>query len=444
MEGDYKMFKIQEDKKAIGIYLSELIDRKYCSKRQFCKAYIEASGTEASNEEIQRMANRISQIIKGTKSIQTYDLPIFTELLGVSCEELLSAGKNFVPIKSRLTNYSVAFVKDEAVWEQYVNREDKLILNTDEYGKTVIDYALEFKNFEFVKYLLENKYIWFVKENFKEHFMEYEKTFGAGTSIERRMPQERDRILWYVSSSKNGTEQRLPQERDVLQYMLAGNDDLRMKMVSLAIEHDEIELLYQLRAREIPSLYWACHSPWTAESDSYYNDDMILHISRASERVMDYFSEEFEIENVWGRIHKFLFPFMGDLLDLLVKNSSKYAVKMLGCSIAHNQDIYDKLKRSLHNAINCQVESMMNAIHCIDEDYKKIYRDEVTEKIVRDVDFHDNDNMVSFIDRVAKEEVISNIIYVDEVSNDDRINNLIQELNDSYSKIYNIGEAFNK
>ena len=157
------MFKLEENDKQIGQYLSKLIDRKYKSKRQFCRAYIEADGNrEADNDAIQKMANRISQIIQGKKAIQTYDLPIFTQLLDVSCEEILSAGKHFVPVSTHLTNYSVAFTKDKDVWERYVHREDRLILNCDEYGKTVLDYALEFKNIEFLKYLMEKKYIRFV------------------------------------------------------------------------------------------------------------------------------------------------------------------------------------------------------------------------------------------------------------------------------------------
>ena len=66
------MFKLEENGRQIGQYLSKLIDRKYKSKRQFCKAYIEADDNrEADNEVIQKMANRISQIIQGKKAIQT-------------------------------------------------------------------------------------------------------------------------------------------------------------------------------------------------------------------------------------------------------------------------------------------------------------------------------------------------------------------------------------
>ena len=60
--------------------------------------------------------------------------------------------------------YSIAFSKDPAEWEAYIQRDDKLILNPDEYDKTAIDYALEAGNYPFLKYLTEKGYIWFVGE----------------------------------------------------------------------------------------------------------------------------------------------------------------------------------------------------------------------------------------------------------------------------------------
>lgn len=45
------------------------------------------------------MANRLSQMLNGNKGIQIYDLPVFTELLGISCEELLSAGRCFAGVR---------------------------------------------------------------------------------------------------------------------------------------------------------------------------------------------------------------------------------------------------------------------------------------------------------------------------------------------------------
>ena len=176
------MFKVENNNLKIGKYLADLIDRKYESRRSFCRAYISATGEKPSDETVSNMSNRLSQIIKGNKAIQTYDLPYFTELLGVSCEQILSAGEYLVPIANRVTNYSIACSKKEEEWEAYIQRDDKLILNSDEYCKTVLDYALEFGNYEFIKFLMNNKYIWFDSKKNRDYVL----TFGAGTSIKRR------------------------------------------------------------------------------------------------------------------------------------------------------------------------------------------------------------------------------------------------------------------
>lgn len=179
------MYQLKSNQK-IGKYLSEQIDKKFSSKRQFCVAYLEAQGhNDIDDDKIRNMANRISQIINGNKDVQLYDFPIFAKLLDTSCEEILSAGECSTPTANHITNYSVAFSTDKAVWEAYVHRKDKLMLNLDEYGKTVVEYALDFKNFAFLKYLIENKYLWFVDavNDPNDYFRRYSPNFGIGTIL---------------------------------------------------------------------------------------------------------------------------------------------------------------------------------------------------------------------------------------------------------------------
>lgn len=174
------------------------------------------------------------------------------------------------------------------------------MLNLDEYGKTVIEYALDFKNFAFLKYLIENKYLWFVDavNDPNDFFRRYSPNFGIGTNIERRLPPEHLESRWHISYRKDesGSDRWMPHQRDALQCELAGNDNLRMRMIALAVEHNDIELLDLLRAREIPSLYQACYIVYrTPECDRYYDECMVKCIAEGSEEVLDYFAEEFEI-----------------------------------------------------------------------------------------------------------------------------------------------------
>ena len=77
----------------IGTYLKSLIDKQYTSARQFGIDCLKLEGHSVENDDIARMSNRLTQITKGNKSIQLDDLPVFSKLLGVSYEEILSAGK---------------------------------------------------------------------------------------------------------------------------------------------------------------------------------------------------------------------------------------------------------------------------------------------------------------------------------------------------------------
>ena len=70
LEGVIKM-SYQIDNQEIGIYISGLIEREFKSARQFCRAYLQADGiNEPTRDDIQNMANRLSQIKKGANAFQ--------------------------------------------------------------------------------------------------------------------------------------------------------------------------------------------------------------------------------------------------------------------------------------------------------------------------------------------------------------------------------------
>ena len=92
------------DNREIGRYLEERIDEKYESSRAFARKRLEVNKQVADEVAVVKMNNRLTQIKKGKKGVQLYDLPAFTLLLDISCEELLSAGKCRTPFANRLTN----------------------------------------------------------------------------------------------------------------------------------------------------------------------------------------------------------------------------------------------------------------------------------------------------------------------------------------------------
>ena len=409
------MFKVEKNNAKIGTYLADLIDRKYKSRRDFCRAYISANGEEPTNETINNMSNRLAQIAKGNKAIQTYDLPYFTELLGVSCEQILSAGECSAPLSSRVTNYSIACSRDPNEWEAYINRTDKLVLNCDEYCKTVLDYALEFENYDFIKFLMNNKYIWFDSRKDQD----YIQTFGAGTSIKRRE-------IGYVDYGLEGK--------------LRTEDELRLNLISLAVDNNDIQMLNELRARENPQLYFRTHYLGAdhPDFDTCYNERMIKHIAASNEEILDYFTDSFEIRDQIrykdgsNRVHTFLFPYISQLLDLLIVTKSPFAETALKKAIKYNRKTYKRLRELILSVKN-------------DEYYSNEYSRNLWVKACEHyLDFFENGNIVSFLAAYSNHNIdgiITNVAHVTKTPTSPIIKHLVDELNESYLKIKNLKES---
>lgn len=433
------MFTLATNEK-IGRYLTSRIEERFKSHREFCREYLKDIGNETCKEQLQNMSNRLSQILKGKKEIQLYDLPVFCRLLEISCEDILSAGESHMPSSAHLTNYAVAFSKDERVWKKYIKGEDSPItsaaefrkngfeysakienlknspiLHADEYGKTVIDYALEAENYDLLKYLMDKKYIWFVGTDEKDFFV----GFGAGTSIERA-------ILPY------------PENWNVLDVQLKMRDELRTNMVALAIRHEDMEILEQLRAREIPTLYQlSYYSPLPNEYEKYRNEKIMKALIHADDRVLEFFSSEFEITDRVGFANKFTFPFLGELIESLLQAKVEFAEYMLKDAIRHNQYVYDQLSVLLSDAVQFYRE--------LDYDLTNITKqDNLAKEILRDLYFYGNGSLVSYFPLLpnVKKGLQSNIIRVNVESSDTMINHRISELNDLYDAIHHITPKF--
>lgn len=413
------MFELADNEK-IGIYLKEKIGEKFKKQRHFCKRYLECEGKELNDDEIRKVQNRLIQIIKGNKSIQIYDLPIFCELLDVTCEEILSAGENFAESSKRITNYSIAFSNDENEWLEYINREDKLILNSDEYGNTVIDYAIRFKNYKFLKFLIEKGFIWFDCGDCNK----YALTFGAGTSIKKRKFAGID---------------------DALQYDLATEDELRKEIIALAIQNKDIDILDKMRARELPTLYVEAHylSGSHPNIKKYYNKNLVNSIIKADYEIIDYFTDEFEIidhvkyKDKSKRFHTFMFPFISDVVNGLINNNSSFTEIALKKIILHNQKTYDLLIDLIDNCIATNLD------RCNFE-HTEYYEKEITKSVLKYFDYNDDGNIVSFSDTLNTKRIITNIVYVyvDAESSNPLINHLIGEINKLFDMIVNIKNKY--
>jgi plasmid maintenance system antidote protein VapI len=331
-----------ESKENIGKYLKKLIkERGFEKDADFSRAYLKEKYRNIDyteddlNEQLKTTKSTFSQIFSGNKGITIEHLAIISKLLCVSCEEILSAGKQYASTRNHVTNYEIAQSHDRKVWDEYMKREDKLFLNCDEYRKTVIDYALEFKNYSFMKYLLEENFIWFV-DNSKENYELY--YYGADTSIKSN---------W----------DRFDMPDQFMHRKLYEEDKLRTQTAVLAIENGDCDVLDNLHAREIPELHDI--TIWGTDNLDFVknrNDDLIEAIAASeNEEILAYFSDEFPVQDRWKRENSLMFPFLNDVIKIMLdNNNNKCAEFIIRKMIAHNKSTYEKTYSLIKEA--CQAE----------------------------------------------------------------------------------------
>lgn len=394
-------FEIDNEK--IGGYIANLIKQYYSSDRDFCRQYLKRRNIESNNDEVSKMANRLSQIKRGKKSIQIVDLPIFAELLHVSCEEILAGGSQIEKDTSRPINYTIAQSHDKDKWEEYVNDDRQPILYADEYGKTVLEYAIEFENYDFIKFLVEKDYIWFDSGDKNSYF----RTFGAGTSIQQ---------IKFVEIS-DGMFIRKLDIKD-LPDKLCEEDRLRMNIISLAISNDDPSMLEELRAREIPELYYKTSlMPTNHDVPNHDKAGLVQSIAKSNDKkVIAYFTEPFEIIGGRGYQHTFVFPYLSELLDAMIVNHNPYLKEALERAVKHNESTAKKLLDLIGETKSCD---------CYCERYPE------RMMIYRSGDF------IHFINTACTQTFVTNItkITADYKGNDRESMFLIERLQNSYQNI---------
>ena len=380
------MFKLASNFE-IGQYIKQLIKEnpKFRSNRDFGKACLEEENLPLTESAINTKSGHISEITRGITAIQIKDLPAFTKLLDVSCENILSAGTVRSYNENHITNYKLAASRNEKLWQSYINNEAEFLLNPDEYDKTILDYAFEFKNYPLLKYLVDNEYIWFVEQNPEERCG---MGFCGGTSIKHRP----------LGNSK------------IMEAQLTENDSLRRKMIILAIENNDFDMIDEFRAREIPLMYFKLHETEFNKLSMYYDEDLIEAASRASEKVLDYFSEVITITPTLEKApFQCMYPFLGEMIEKLIEHNNPYADTILRRCIAHNKNTFEQV-----NELKCRE-----------------YGEGKNAYSMFRLHFYQGSHVIEAYDMKQNDFIVTNLIRIDT----DLDSELIKELNSYYDKI---------
>lgn len=400
----------------IGAYFANLVKKSnFKSMRQFGKAYLQTLGKPTNNESLQNMSDKLAQIKNGKNSIQLSDLPVFTHLLGVTCEQLLSAGEYCVPAADYMTIRQFAATHDPADWETFVQREDKPFLNLDEFGKNAIEYALEFKNYDLLKYLMDQGYIWFIGPDSKEYY----KNFSAGTSIKRRDPRTLDVLPYDLHALHQDT------------------DRLRRQMICLALDRKDFEMLGRLKAREIPTLYGLpVPNIADADLDIFYDEDLIHRIADADDCVIDYFSQEFTIPERHHpeRINTYIFPYISDVLKILLERNHPCAEAVLKRCAEHNKKFLDHLETVITKIVAHNTQ-MYEETWSYD---RNASQEDIYQYSLRNLYFFRCNDIVTSWSALDHDGGVTNLVFIDNETDNFRLAPLINDINTSYNKVMEI------
>lgn len=147
--------------------LDELIKKNGYGNRDnlLIKIFIEL-GRDNPYEAMEKNKGNFSKMMRGTRGFPMDYIIAMEKLLKVSFANIVDGGENSYIIKNKRTLESVA-IKDR--YEEYLLLdndidiyEESVLSNRDEYGKSIIDYIIQYDSIEGIRYLVENKSLKFI------------------------------------------------------------------------------------------------------------------------------------------------------------------------------------------------------------------------------------------------------------------------------------------
>ena len=232
--------------------------------------------------------------------------------------------------------------------------------------------------------------------------------------------------------------------------------NLRGRLIALAVKQNDADMLKELRAREIPVLYDGMNGGnGTIGKDDYYMPELQNALLDADDDIIHYFSQEYEITDNRNGVNRYIYPFIGNLIDqMLEKRKEDAAKKLLEGALEHNRYVYEGLKERMDYvsyiykqkelaykyacAKNEQFEQKEDI--SLSEDEKELIRKTTKEGLY----YYKNEDFVRYLVMVPNhnpllhKNIISDYVQVRSSSNNAAIQRLITEVNELYEKINTI------
>ena len=133
-----------------------------------------------------------------------------------------------------------------------------------------------------------------------------------------------------------------------------------------------------------------------------------------------------------NRVHTFLFPYISQLLDMLIATKSSFAETAIKKAIKYNTKTYKRLRELILSVKN-------------DERYSAEYMKDLWVKVCKEeFDFFDDGSIVMFraiYSGTNVDGIITNVAHVTKTPSSPILKHLVDELNESYLKIKNLKDS---
>ena len=154
-----------KDKNEVGVYIDFLLNERQWKQADLSKKLTEIEGRPVSRD-------NVSKWIAGERYPGIDHIYYLAQVFNVSIENILMAGSQRDNFDDRLFSlYAVAKSGDKKRLDQLMNLENeygtKIGENYDEFDNTILDYLIEFKQVDLIKYMFEKGYmfIWETQTN---------------------------------------------------------------------------------------------------------------------------------------------------------------------------------------------------------------------------------------------------------------------------------------
>jgi len=166
----------------LGKFIEKRMVELGCKKNtDLAERYANAKGENYTKDDTKGI---VGKWIDGKAYPGADNLFYLAQALEVSADELLDAEyvKNEDGDDRKFTLYSVARSDDETIWEEFLKQtsgEDMhfMYLNCDEFGKNLLDYMIEFGNFDLLE-VLKKKHIVGVRWDYEDGMLKFDSDDG--------------------------------------------------------------------------------------------------------------------------------------------------------------------------------------------------------------------------------------------------------------------------